>query len=75
MFCKNKNFLRRYRTKCVLRNRGYPFPTENVFIFYKINLLFNLYYIVLKPILDDYLQNAIYLKFLSLIVWSKKAFK
>ena len=28
-----------------------------------------------KPILDDYLQNTIYFKFLSLIVFAKKAFK
>ena len=33
---------------CVLRNRGYPFPMGNVFILYKINLLFNLYYIIFK---------------------------
>ena len=64
-----------YQTKCVLRNREYPLPTGNVFIFYKIEYLFNLYYIVLKPILVDSLQNEINLKFLSLIVVSKKAFK
>ena len=70
-----QNFWEDSEQNYILRNWGYPFPTGNVFILYKINLLFNLYYIVLKPILDDYLQNAIYLKFLSLIVFSKKAFK
>ena len=56
-----------------MRNRGYPFPRGIAFIFYKINLLVNLYYIVLKPILDDYLQNKIYFKSLSLIVFAKKS--